>query len=855
MSKYHRPPKWPDRFLQWFCRSELFEFIQGDIYELYAERLQKKGKRYADTAFCWDVVRFSRLSNLQRPYVFNHTIMIRNYLKVGFRNLKKNWSHSLINVSGLTLSVGCAITTFIFADFFFHLNSIHQNVDRIYQVVSHIEEQDQPALYGPSPLIMAEKILADAPSVQEVVRIQYKSGNVKYGANVFRERVQFADPSYFNVFDFPLIDGDSQRFAQGEVFINSEMAQKYFANEEPVGQRMDIKFGNTKRSFTVGGVFGSVPLNTTFHPKILLNFDTYLALTEAETNWENEAKATFVLLEKNTPLAILEDLFSSYATTQRQVNPNQPVSAFELFTFQEVSEMGDIQDRIVPGNDRSGVFGILFSGILLIVFACLNYINIAISSSTSRLKEIGVRKVMGGTRGAIAQQFLIENFLICTIALVLGIAACYFFLLPGFGTMASFVFPFSFSSVSNAILYCLGLFLFLGLLSGAYPAIYISKFESLKIFKGERSLGGKSYFSRVLLTVQFTLVFVTILGSLVFTDNARYVKEKSWGYEPAGVLSLPLSEPVLAERLETQAAAHPAIQSFAASKGHMGVNNALVSFEYRSQPMKALTYTVDDEYLPLMGLPLKEGRFFEKDEQKRSVIVNELFVKQMGWERPIGQAFEFEGSRRTVVGVVADVYHVFFDRDIQRPMVFSFGVDQPNFFVVKAAPADLVAVDEYLKGQWAEVAPFEPYVSIFQADSFDRDYRNVDANIWFMSALAAFTIFLSCLGLYGLLAFTLNNRLKEFSIRKVLGASGKNIVLLANREFIWIMVISFGIGAPLGTVLMQQFVHQLFTVSKPLGIVPVLLGLGITITTILISVSGQMRKVTRVNPVKVLRGE
>ena len=850
-----QPPKWPDRFLKWYCHPELFEFIQGDVYELYAERTRDKGRTYANRAFYWDVLRFFRPSNLRQGSSLTQTIMIKNYLKVGFRNLRKNWTNSLINISGLTLSVGCAITTFLFADFFFHLNSIHENLDNIYQVVSHVEENQKEVRYGPSPLMLSERIRQDIPDAREVTRVQYLTGNVKYGANVFRERIQFVDPSFLEIFDFPIEAGVKQQFEAGDIFISHDMATKYFGYDNPIGQRMDVKFGEERLSFNVGGVFGSVPANTTFKPRLLLNFDTYLQLAKANINWVDEAKATFVLMNEQVNQSMLSAQFESYKKEYNEANANKPVQWFELMSFPELSNRNDIQDSIVFGNSTTGTVSIAITGLLLILFACLNYINISISTATTRLKEIGVRKVMGGSRSGIAQQFLTENFLICSIAMVFGVVACYFLLLPGFNQLSPVPIPFAFSSLSTAVIYFLSLFLILGILSGAYPAFYISKFQSLKIFKGDQQLGGKKYLSRILLTCQFILVFVTILGCLVFTDNARYIKEVSWGYEPEGILSMPIADQSQLELMEAAAGRHPDIQALSTSRGHMGVQNNLISFDRVENPFKVLSFEVAPGYTELMGLPLMSGRYFRNQDQQEAVVVNQLFVKEMDWSNPVGEVFDFQGSSRTVVGVVADVYHVFFDDDIQRPMVFSVSEEAPNFLVVKANPAKLVGVNQYLREQWSTVAPYDPFVSYFQADSFNRKYDNVDANIWFMVVLSVMTIFLTCMGLYGLLAFTLQNRIKEYSIRKVLGASAKHIILLANREFIWIIAISFGIGAPLGIWIMQDFVASFFTISKPLGVMPIVLGLLITISTIVLSVFGQIRKVTKVNPVDILKGE
>lgn len=849
------PPGLPDRFLRWFCRRDLLEYIRGDLHELYSERVAKDGKRMANLAYYWDVFRFVRISNFRKVKNSN-TIMIGNYLKVGIRSLKKNWANSFINISGLSLSVGCAITTFLFADFFFNLNSMHENRENIYQVVSHIDENQTDQLYGPSPMIIGNRLKQDYPQVDEFARVQYKRGNVKFGKNVFRELIQFADPSLLTIFDFPLVTGDESSLTQNSIMIDSEIAKKYFGNTEPLGKRIDIKFGETVKSFEVTGIFGKFPNNTSFGPRILLHVDNYFLLEGTKNNWIDEAKATFVSLEENADQTTLGQLLKDYQAIQNEANSAAPVLGFELISFTEIPNLaGRMGDSIVQGNDKGGTIGIAITGILLILFACLNYINIAIASATTRLKEIGVRKVMGGTRSGIAQQFLTENFLTCAFAMIIGVLACYFLLLPGFNQISPVEIPFSFSSVSTAVLYFIGLFLILGFLSGSYPSFYISRFQTLNIFKGEKSLGGKNYLSRILLTGQFLLAFITILGCFIFTDNAQYVKQISWGYEPEGILAFPIQENSNLEAFKNEAANHPDVIQLATSKHHLGVANNLVPFDYLENQFKVLAYDVEPGYLKTMNMTLMEGRFFNSDGDENTIVINELFAEKMGWSDPLGKTIAFGGANKTVVGVISNVFHSFFDNDIQRPMIFTSTGAATDFLVIRTTEAAIVGLDEALKEEWNKIAPYDPYVSVYQADLFDRAYDNVDANIWFMLTLSILTIFLSCLGLYGLLAFTLQNRLKEFSIRKVLGASRINIIKLANKEFIWIVIISFGVGTPLGILLMNSFIEAFFKMSKPFSVIPVIICFLITILTIVITVYAQIKKVSKVNPASVLRGE
>lgn len=849
------PPKWADWFLQWFCRKDLVEYVRGDLHELFAFRIDEDGKTKANLAFIWDVLRFFRPSNF-RQVKNSNVMMISNYLKVGFRSLKRNWGNSLINISGLSLAVGCSITTFLFADFFLNLNSIHTNKDNIYQVISRIEENNTEEQYGPTPMIMASRLEEDFRAVDQVARVQYLRGNVKFGKNVFRERIQFTDPSFLEMFDFPIAKGHGEVLNPNEVFLSNEMGIKYFGQVDPIGQRLDVKFEDQVLSFDVVGVFDEMPSNTTFRPEILLHMDHFFRLKSSKNNWIDESKATFVSLKPGLDPSLANGLLAEYQQVQNEANAADPVLGFELISFDDLTVNNKIQDKIVQGNDKAGTISIALVGFMLIFFACLNYINIAIASATTRLKEIGVRKVMGGSRSNIATQFLVENFLTCAIAMILGTLAAYFLLLPGFNLMTPIIIPFAFFSASTAVYYFLGVFLFLGLLSGSYPAFYISKFQTLRVFKGDKSLGGRSYFTRVLLTIQFLLAFMTILASFVFSDNASYVKELSWGYDPEGILSLPIGERSTLEAMESEALRNAHITAVATSSGHMGVNNNPIAYDYLGKQFRVMTYDVTPGYLELMNMRLIDGKYFTNEGADRnSIVVNQLFVEQMDFDNPVGQQVEFAGKSKMIIGVVSNVYHAFFSSDVQRPMVFTTDESIPNYLVVKADPANLVGVDEYLAESWNGVAPFDPYVSYFQADSFDRYYDNVDANIWFMATLGTLTIFFSCLGLYGLLAFRLQNQLKEFSIRKVLGASKSHIIQVANREFVWILLIAFVVGVPLGGFGVDGFVKALFAISKPLGATPILLAISFMIFTIGLTVFMQIRKVIRINPAVILKGD
>ncbi len=854
------PPEWADRFLEWFCDTSQIEEIRGDVYELFHQRALTDGLRLARLAFLWDILRYFRPSNFKyNPFsaLRTHNIMFRSYLKIAYRSLWKNWSSSLINISGLTLSVGCAVTTFLFADFFFNLNTFHQKRDRIYQVVSHINENGQERLYGPSPTVLKDKLGSEHPAVERTTAIQYATGNVKFGKNVFQERILFADNDFLEIFDFALDMGDKSVFGVNQILLDQDLRKKYFGDVDPMGKEVSIKFeSGISQSFTVSGIFEPVPINNSFRPKIMIHAKHLERITGIRKNWIDETKATFVSLRKdqNAPESLLQ-LLKSYQQTQNEAKPESPVLRYELMSLDELStRAGQIQERAIYGNDASGTMGIAIVGGLLLLFACLNYVNIALASATKRLKEIGIRKVMGSSRVNIITQFLIENFLLCAIALVLGVLSAYFFLLPGFNMVSPVAIPFSFSSPQVAISYFVILFLSLGILSGSYPAFYISTLQTLDTFKGESHLSGKNRLSRILLTFQFFLAFFTVLACFIFTDNAQYVKSLGWGYDPSEVLAVSAKgEHLRAFQDEFQDQSD--VVAISTSKGHIGTGNHLIDFQYLDQQFKVLHYDVSATYLGTMGVGLVEGQGFKPNGDAKSVIVNQLFADQMNWPDPVGKNFIFDGEHRTVIGLIANLNHVFFDQDILRPMVFTSEELHHDHLVIKARSGTLQEVDILVQEKWHELIPEDPYARHIQADIFDAHYRNVDANTLFMLTTSFMTILLSCLGLYGLLSFTMQKRIKEFSIRKVLGASGGDIIRLANQEFLLILIIAFGLGAPLSIWLMQKAVAFVFSVSKPFSILPILLCILIMAFTIGLTVFGQIRKVIMVNPANTLRRE
>lgn len=863
--QFKSPPKFLSNLLKWIYDESLINDVTGDLTELYQDRLARNGQFLATLYYTKDIILSMRNLDLKErkvgtSYSFD---LYRNYFKSGVRNIIKNPSSSGISIVGLSLAIGCALTAFRWTDFDLTLDEFHTQKSNIYQVISHIDEEGTDQRHGSTPLHLANHLLNDHSSVRNAVRMHYAPGIVRFGKRVFNERVMFADPDFLGIFDFPLIQGNrSALTSKNSIVISEEIALKYFGESDPLGKEITIKHNaEYQTSYQVTAVLSNRPVNSSFRFDIIIPFSNYLTLNaEQEITWEEEVRATFVLLQPGTNPNELTDLLTGYRTTQNATNSKKPYTHFELISLEKLANLAsEITNPVAYGNSSDGTFGIAFMGVLLLLLACINYINLAVSTATGRLKEIGIRKVIGSSRKGIIAQFLTEHAILTLASILLGSIFYYLFFLPGFKEMSGIEIPYQFSSWQVAIYFYFGLFFFVGLASGSYPALYVSKFDSTVILKGGLRFGGKSIFSRILLTLQFFMSFTVIIGSFFFTANGLFLKKTGWGYDPKNVISIRVQSTDEYLNLKNIAIQHSGILTTAGSNGHVGVSNPTIVFDYLNNRFNALHYEVGPSYDAVMKLNVLEGRFFLPDNEENDVdgvVVNRKFVEKMGWDDPLEQQIDFLGRSRNILGVIENMHHVFFTHDEIRPMIFTYQKnDAFEYLVVRSSQEQHREVDQYLQTAWAEISPEDPFHRVYQSEIFQRHYQNVDANITLMVSIAVMSIILSCLGLYGLVSLRMQRRAKEFGIRKVLGANMMTIAKLANKEYFWILFISFGLGAPLGTVLILDFLEKIYSVTKPFDIMPVVIALIICFGSILLTVYHQVNRATHINPADVLRDE
>jgi putative ABC transport system permease protein len=861
------PPKWADRFLRWYCNPLFLEEIEGDVYELFDRRAEEKGPKAARIKFIWDVFRFFRWSNIKKSNskytTMNRSVLFRNYLKLGFRNIQKNLVSSAINIVGLSIAICFAISIFIFTDMQLHMDTFHTKGDRIYQLTNYVAQKGEAKKWSDSPLLLAPQLKADHPSIEAVARLEYQYASIRFNTNVFDELVTFVDPSYMEMFDFPLLNGNKQvLYDKGKVVISRDMAIKYFNDQDPMGQELSFKFSNgVIKRMTVGAVMDKQPYNSSFRHDFYVPIQNFLDLKlEDNYDWSYLTDATFVLMKEGESISSLTDSYENYIELQHGSNPEWEIEGFYPIPLQKISVEGyDIVGSISATGHPAGRIALITIAILLLGMACFNFMNISVVSATKRLKEIALRKVMGGIRKQIIGQFLVENIIQCFIALALGILLAYFLLIPWFQILIPEL-DIEFRSVypMSIVIFLVSLLLVVGVISGAYPAFYISRFEPVAIFKGTQKFGSKNFFSKIMLGLQLFLAIMTIVGGLVMTDESMYLSQKDWGYDPKGSLSVYVNNEEQYELLKNEMISHPSLQTYAASNYLIGRGVPMKSLEYEDKQLSIRTFGVSGGYFETFQLRLKEGRFLTDQiaDQKNAVVVNEMFVKEMGWkDSPINQTFTYDSIRRTVVGVVEDFHYYDFFSEI-NPVIFH-GLDpsRVQYLSMRTDPEKVEGLEQFSKEAWLKIAPNDPFDRVYQEDVFDGFYAENKSNISILMLVSGMAIVLACLGLYGLLSFNIQSKLKEFGVRKVLGATPKALVKIASKQYSWVLIIAFVLGAPLGFLGMNQLVISVFPDPRGFSILPFIVAMVIISATLALTVAGQIKRAIKVNPAETLRNE
>jgi putative ABC transport system permease protein len=773
--------------------------------------------------------------------------MFANYLKVTLRNLARNFFFVIINIIALGLALSIAIVAYLNHKYDADWDKSHVRAREIYKVnfIREIQGRQQP--YGATPIPVGNFIGENISGVEAVVRFTCSYSPLKLDLNNYSRTIGYADPGFLDLFTFPIVKGSAESFRDRQnILIDETMASAYFGKEDPIGKIMSI-FNDQGEEFTytVGAVFEDLPLNTSFQFQVLTQFDNFVDMWNVdETSWQTWIAATFLYIPNPRQVGTVEKYMEEMVPAHNQAREDFQISGFRLQPFLDVAH-----DSWNMWNDwwvrnsfhPAAVTAPPIMALLILLIACFNFTNTSIAFSSKRLKEIGVRKVVGGHRKQIIAQFMGENFLLTLLGLLLALFLARF-LTSTYSAMWEYMeLEFSLPGNPALVLFLVILLLFTAFMAGAYPSFYISRFNPVNIFQDKLKIGGKNVLTVILLTFQISISVMAIISGIIYWQNADYQDNVYMGYDKDHIIGMRFNSEESFIALRDVVKTNPKILSVGESDEHIGWGNYSRSMEYNDIREDVNLLDIGHGYFETMGLHLIDGRIFtrefEQTDAGRSIIVNEKFVKDFGIEDPIGKRIVMSDTVQLyIIGIMADYFPYGTWAEI-RPTAFHFVRENRHLFLtVKTEIENLKAVNEYLEEEWKKVIPNFPYSGFFQ-DSLMDEARQINRNIKNMYIFLGFiALILSAIGLYTLVSLSIIRRTKEIGVRKVMGSSVQQVILKISKPYAIIITIASVIGLVAGwksSVVMMASIWEIYTDLTPFTfIIPIVLILFVAILSI-----------------------
>ncbi len=800
--------------------------------------------------------------------------MIKNYFKVAIRNIFRHKGYSLINVVGLAIGITCCLLIMMWVMDELSYDQFHENKNTIYRV-----EQDQ--YYSGStyhvnvtPYPMAGGLIEEIPEVKDATPFP-GAGTLllRYGEKAFFERgVRAVTPAFLRMFTFPLIRGDKESVLVNphSMVISEEIAEKYFGDEDPLGKVISI---NNRFDFTITGVLKNIPSNSILQFDMFVPFEFLKDLGRTIDQWGWNSIVTYVQLHENARIdevnAKITDLRHSKVEELLQDEPA------DLQRFQErrktqfmLMPLVDIHLHAYFGYTRSMgnmlyVYVVSAIAVFVLLIACINFMNLSTARSANRAKEVGLRKVVGALKIHLVRQFYGESILLAFIGLFFSLLLV-ILLLPGFSTFAEKDFTLKTLFNWQFLLGMFGVTLLTGVVSGSYPALFLSSFQPIKILRGGLSAGAKSsLFRKVLVVLQFTLSILLIIGTIVIFNQINFMKTKELGYDKEHLLYIPLrgdtrqSYDVLKhELLKDQNVLN--VTGTNSPPTNIGSNSSGGDWDGKDPDLNVLISfgAVEFDYVETMKIDLIEGRSFSKEfttDTSSAFLVNEEVVKIMGVESAVNKRFDFLDIEGTIVGVMKNYHFQSVSENIE-PLAIYCGPDNISYIVIRLQAGGTPAAVEYVKSTWERVVPNYPFDYRFVDQVLDDNYRGWQQLSDLLKYFAFMAILIASLGLFGLASYTAEQRTQEIGIRKVLGASVANLVLLMSKEFTKWVLIANVIAWPIAYFVMNNWLQN-FAYRINIGLWTFIFSAAVALTIAVVTVSFQAIKAALSNPVDALRYE
>jgi putative ABC transport system permease protein len=796
--------------------------------------------------------------------------MIKNYLLITWRSMMKNKLFIFINVFGIAIAIACCIVAYLNWRFNEDWDKDQKNASVIYRIQFWHDFQGSRNRYGMTPMPVANHIRENFSDVDKVVRFLPSGSNFRIGDELFNTGIAYADSDFFELFTFEMKYGTAADFKdKSKIFISDELARKYFNREDVVGEPLTQIIDGKPKEFTIGAVFRKQPLNCSFSSESYTLFDNYFETVLNDPDLKEDSwkrwNTAFLQIDNPDRVASITRQLQQFVEPQNKAREDFKVQEFYLENFKDIGKKSRENPRLNSdwlrgGLPKEAVLVPTVMAVFLLLLACFNFTNTSIAVSSKRLKEIGIRKVMGGLRRQLVLQFMGENLILCFFGLLVGLLLAEW-LVPEYDTMWSWLeLHLNYAENAGFLLFLGGLLFLTAIIAGSYPAFYVTSFEPISILKGTQKFGGTNWFTRVLLGLQFFISLTAIIWAFAFTGNAEYQKNYDLGFTTTGVINVWVSNEGEYNTYRDALATNTDITNIAGTVHHVANSWYNDPVKYEEIEREVDIMHVGEGYMEAMDMKLLSGRKFEKNSAtdiKESVLVTEELVKAFGWtDDPIGKRLVWMDTVQLyVIGVVKNIYARALWQPI-KPMIIRYAATDKYRQVIVSMPAGKMKdVNEFMEKKWKEVFPNTVYAGGFIDDEL-AETLEINTNIVKMfSFLGFFAILLSATGLYTLVSLNIIKKMKQIGVRKVLGASIANIARVINLEFAVILSIAALLGGAFGYWTTSVIMDSIWEYYQTLDVMSFSVSVVIMFAIAALSVSFKTITTASLNPVKTLRDE
>ena len=794
--------------------------------------------------------------------------MIKNYLKIAFRNLWRHRVFSFINILGLTVGLTAFFLIFLYIRFELSYDAFNSKAGTIYRVVSDIKTPTETINADGPSWAVGPHLQGEFPEVAASVRISGGSLLVRRGDVKFQEEnSQFVDSAFFSMFDYRLLKGNPKTCLNDplSIVLTETAAKKYFGKEDPLGKMVLLTADGFNATIT--GIMKDMPENSTIKADMLVSMTTLTRKFNPglDNQWGNYGNRTFVMLKPGVNYKAFEARLPAFLN---KLNGDE-MKKWQMYPTLYLEPLRDVYLRSTRDGSKAGniknVYTFSIIGVFILLIACFNFVNLTTARSAERAKEVGVRKVVGAARSQLARQFIGESVIICIIAYILSVvlSALLFHL---FNQLSGKIIGHNIFDQPLYLLLLFGIAVAIGILAGVYPALVLSSFQPITVLKGRFTTGTKGILLRKgLVVAQFTISIALIIGTIIVYSQMQYMRSQDLGFTKDQKMIIDTHGDNAKEAFKNAITGLPGVESVSLSGsvpggGNPGAYSQIENIKGDMQIANLDLYFVDFNYIPQYKMKILAGRAFSKDfmtDTTQSMIVNEAAMKMFGYTDPnkiIGRKFDQWGRKGNIIGVIKD-FHFHSLQEVIKPL--SIRIEPGGCDLISAQLAggkNMPATIATIEAKWKSLIPNRPFSYYFLDESFDKQYRSEDRFGRLFLNFAILAIFISCLGLLGLASYSTMQRTKEIGIRKVLGASVGTIVNLLSREFLALVLISFLIAGPLAGYLMHKWLEGFAYRMDMEWWVFVVAGV-LAFFIALFTVSFQAIKAALTNPVKSLRTE